>query len=198
MNKFPDLKRCVDMAFASVALAASLPLMLATAGAMGVATRSFPVFRQQRVGLGGKLFSIFKIKTMKDADGLAPNDASAAAGRLAVFVRKARLDELPQFINVLRGEMSVVGPRPKQPHEPEAQDPLRCSVLPGITGLAQIFGLNALPPAEILALDRAYIDRANMQGQVANLIEDVRIMAITPGAMLAHWAAPHHRRAFSS
>ncbi len=108
------LKRCFDLAAAATGLVAGSPVILATAAAMAVATRSFPLFRQERVGKDGKPFIILKIKTMNDkcdADGnLLPEDQRTST--LGVIVRKTHFDEIPQLLNILRGDMSVVGPRP--------------------------------------------------------------------------------------
>jgi lipopolysaccharide/colanic/teichoic acid biosynthesis glycosyltransferase len=158
------VKRAVDVAAASIGLVAAAPVMAGVAVAIAL-TDGFPVvFRQPRPGKGGRIFTIVKFRTMRKEshgpDGRPLSDAErlTPVGR---FVRAASLDELPQLWNVLRGEMSLVGPRPLlvaylSRYTPEQAR--RHDVLPGITGWAQINGRNALTWDEKFALDTWYVD----------------------------------------
>jgi len=141
------LKRCFDLTLASGALLLLAPVMLLTALWIKMDSRGPVLFRQDRVGLNGKLFAIFKFRTMV-ADSQPPRPAAITVGadpritRAGSLLRKYKLDELPQFINVLRGDMSVVGPRPEVPqyvatYPPQTRDRV-LSVRPGITDLASI------------------------------------------------------------
>ncbi|HKT48018.1 MAG TPA: TIGR03013 family XrtA/PEP-CTERM system glycosyltransferase [Candidatus Acidoferrales bacterium] len=141
-------KRAIDFLVSTIALILCLPIMIVVAIAIWLETGTPILFRQERTGLGGRPFEILKFRSMRqDAEEAGP--AWAATGdqrvtRVGRIIRKFRLDELPQFINVFRGEMSLVGPRPERPYfckQIEQVTPyfiLRHSVRPGITGWAQI------------------------------------------------------------
>lgn len=139
-------------------------------------------FRQVRPGLGGAPFTLLKFRTMgHSAEGEGePLPDERRLGAFGRWLRKTSLDEIPELINVLRGEMSLVGPRPLLPsYLPlySARHRRRQDVLPGITGLAQISGRNALPWPERFELDVAYVE-------TASLSLDLRILAQTAGAVL--------------
>ncbi|HYO58402.1 sugar transferase [Archangium sp.] len=171
------LKRCIDRLTAAVGLLCFAPVMAATA--LGIwATMGRPVlFRQVRPGRGGKTFQLLKFRTMldaKDADGnpLPDEQRLTRAGR---FLRAASLDELPQLWNVLRGDMSLVGPRPllvEYLPRYSAEQARRHDVLPGITGWAQVNGRNALEWDERFRLDVWYVDHWS-------LALDAKILALT-------------------
>lgn len=154
-------KRSIDCAVALVALVALSPIMMIVA-AVVLADLGRPVlFRQVRVGRGGALFTMTKFRTMRDvrneAGGLLPDVRRVSTvGR---FLRRFRLDELPEFLAVLTGRMSLVGPRPLPPEilagMPGSAE--RTAMRPGLTGLAQVSGNSLLSNAEKLALDLHYI-----------------------------------------
>lgn len=159
------MKRALDILGAGVALVILSPLMLGAALAIALES-GFPVlFRQQRIGLGRQPFEIFKFRSMvKDAASRGPHWTSAADPRITrvgAFLRKTSIDELPQLLNVLRGDMSLVGPRPDVPGMAEGYSAAdwaeRCSVRPGITGLAQAVMRSAATPEQRLALDLRYV-----------------------------------------
>jgi lipopolysaccharide/colanic/teichoic acid biosynthesis glycosyltransferase len=140
------LKRVFDIVFALCALLISAPVLVATALWIKLDSRGPVLFRQERVGLRGQLFAIYKFRTMRV--GAAEQGPQITVGadtritRAGAFLRKYKVDELPQFVNVLVGDMSVVGPRPEVPryialYPSEARD-LILSVRPGITDLASI------------------------------------------------------------
>ena len=157
------MKRWIDVAVAVSVLAAGAPVLAATAMAVWADVGRPLLFRQRRVGLGGRVFELVKFRTMKDAvdrDGrpLPDGERLTAVGR---FLRAASLDELPQLVNVLRGDMSLVGPRPLLVEYLARYSPTqarRHEVKPGITGLAQVEGRNGLSWPEKLALDVFYVD----------------------------------------
>ncbi len=156
-------KRALDRTLGAVGLVAAAPVLAATAVAIR-ATMGAPVlFTQPRTGRGGRTFEIWKFRTMRDAAG--PDGQPLPDGeritRLGAFLRGTSLDELPQLVNVLRGELSLVGPRPLLPrylprYTPEQRR--RHDVLPGITGWAQINGRNAIDWPTKLRLDVWYVD----------------------------------------
>ena len=142
------LKRGSDVALAAAGLLGSLPVMLAVAAAV-VIDDGFPfLYRQQRVGLNGRLFELLKFRTMRrdaESDGVRwASERDSRVTRIGRFLRKYRFDEIPQYLNVIRGEMSFVGPRPERPEfveilrEQIAYFDERQSVRPGITGWAQV------------------------------------------------------------
>lgn len=145
------VKRAFDLALAGAALILAAPLMLLIALAVKCSSSGPVLFKQQRVGMGGRLFWMFKFRTMRDSSRSVsdlrwtqPNDSRVT--RLGSVLRRTSLDELPQLCNVLKGEMSLVGPRPERPHFVESFEcsfpdyGLRHTVRGGITGWAQVNG----------------------------------------------------------
>lgn len=177
---YPAIKRAGDILASSMALIATAPLQLGIAVTIR-ATLGRPVlFRQKRPGLHGELFTLTKFRTMIDIDpkcGLT-DDASRLTS-LGRFLRSTSLDELPTLWNVLRGDMSIVGPRPLlETYLPlySTRQATRHDVKPGITGLAQVNGRNNLDWADRLELDAQYVEQAS-----AGL--DARILAATVGTV---------------
>ena len=161
-------KRACDIAIGLV----SLPVVGAVTAACGIAIRSEdggPIFyNAPRVGQHGEEFTMFKLRSMKvNAPDLVMEDGSTYNGaddprmtKVGAFMRKTSLDEIPQFLNVLRGDMSVVGPRPDLKRETElyeGDESEKLNVKPGITGYAAVYGRNALPWHDRLALDVYYV-----------------------------------------
>ena len=174
---YPMVKRLIDIVVASVCLIFAGPLMIVVA--IGIrATMGSPVlFRQRRPGLNGRLFTVLKFRTMcvdPERERQSQFDAHRVTP-LGRILRHSSLDELPQLFNVLRGDMSLVGPRPLLPEylpyysEREA---LRHTVRPGITGWAQVNGRNRLSWDERLALDVWYAEHQSM-------LLDLRILYLT-------------------
>ncbi len=161
-------KRMWDVVLGTLAL----PIVGAVIAGCGVAIRledGGPVFyNAPRIGKDGRPFIMYKLRSMKvDAPDLVMDDGSTYNGaddprmtRVGAFMRKTSLDEMPQFLNVLKGDMSVVGPRPDLAREVElyrGEEPLKLAVRPGITGYAAVYGRNALPWHDRLALDVDYV-----------------------------------------
>jgi lipopolysaccharide/colanic/teichoic acid biosynthesis glycosyltransferase len=161
---YRPVKRAIDFCAALLALAVFALPMLALAAAIRWAMGSPVLFRQRRVGRGEQVFEVLKFRTMRNAYGpdgrpLPDADRLTPLGR---FLRKTSLDELPQLFNVLRGQMSLVGPRPLLVEYLEVYTPRerrRHEVLPGITGLAQVSGRNRLGWDDRLELDAQYVER---------------------------------------
>jgi lipopolysaccharide/colanic/teichoic acid biosynthesis glycosyltransferase len=157
------LKTCFDRTVAAVALTLSAPLMLAIGVAIRVSMGRPLLFTQERPGRGGRNFRVLKFRTMRDARGVdgCPLPDGERLTPLGRFLRASSLDELPQFWNVLKGDLSLVGPRPLLPQYLARYDPeqaRRHDVLPGITGWSQVNGRNAISWEEKLALDVWYVD----------------------------------------
>jgi exopolysaccharide biosynthesis polyprenyl glycosylphosphotransferase len=193
-------KRAFDICFACAALIVTLPIFLITSVAIKFTSRGPVFYSAERIGIDGRPFSMIKFRTMvKDADKQLAQllDVNESDGllfkvrndpritRIGGLLRRLSVDELPQFLNVLRGEMSVVGPRPPLRREVEAYD---CDVLrrllvkPGITGLWQINGRSDLSWEKSVRLDLSYVDNGSM-------IEDVLIIAKTLRAVFRRTGA---------
>ena len=157
-------KRATDLALATLLLAVTCPVLFAAMVAIAVTMGRPVVFSQVRTGLGMRRFTLHKLRTMsnaRDAHGI-PRTDSERLTRLGRFLRRSSIDELPGLINVVRGEMSLVGPRPLLPrYEPWYSDRerLRFTVRPGMTGPAQVSGRNALAWNDRLELDARYVER---------------------------------------
>jgi lipopolysaccharide/colanic/teichoic acid biosynthesis glycosyltransferase len=177
------VKRALDVAGAALGLALLSPVLAAVAAAIRATLGPPVLFRQLRPGLHGRPFTILKFRTMRD---LRPGEVwyltnEQRLGRLGRFLRASSLDELPELWNVLRGEMSLVGPRPLLVHYLETYTPeeaRRHDVLPGITGWAAVNGRHAIRFKERLALDVWYVDHWS-------LALDLRILARTVAQVLA-------------
>lgn len=156
-------KRTIDLIGAATGLLLLSPLFLIVTVGLYVANQGKPFFFQQRPGKNGQLFKIIKFKTMNDKknpDGSLMTDAERLTP-LGAFVRKTSLDEIPQLINVLKGDMSLIGPRPLLPHYLplyNATQNRRHEVQPGITGWAQINGRNAISWAQKFEYDVWYVE----------------------------------------
>jgi sugar transferase (PEP-CTERM system associated) len=189
------LKRAVDVALASVLLVVAAPIMLAVAAAIAMTSPGPVIFRQARVGLLGDPFTIFKFRTMRQdsesagAQWATENDARIT--RLGHFLRKSRLDELPQLWNILRGQMSFVGPRPEQPsfvrtlRQAIPYYDQRHAVRPGLSGWAQVkypYGASVEESEEKLEYDLYYIKRLSVAFDLTIMFETVRVMLTGRGA----------------
>jgi len=170
-------KRAFDLLVGTTALVALSPVLLATAAVVRVGLGGPVLFRQLRPGLRGRPFRLVKFRTMsdaRDANGNLLPDAQRL-GRLGRFLRASSLDELPELFNVVRGEMSLVGPRPLLPQylaRYDARQARRHDVRPGLTGWAQVNGRNALDWPARLELDVQYVEQVS-------LALDLRILAKT-------------------
>jgi len=159
--------RLLDVVGALAILILSLPITIVAVILIKVTSRGPVLYRQERVGQGGRLFTLYKFRTMvEDAEKhVGPVWASRDDNRvtwIGRLLRKMRFDELPQVYNILRGDMSLVGPRPERPFfvkRHRALQGVRLAVKPGLTGLAQIRGLYDLKPAHKVRYDCLYIQK---------------------------------------
>ncbi len=179
-------KRVLDLAIAGTGAALSAPVVALVAVAIRLESPGSPIYRQTRAGLGGAPFEIYKLRTMMHGAeftgaGLAIQRGDARITRVGKVLRRWSLDELPNLWNVLRGEMSIVGPRPTVPVQVEQYTERqrgRLAVKPGITGWAQVNGRASLPWPERIELDLWYVEHQS-------LALDLRILAMTGRAVLS-------------
>lgn len=201
---YETTKRAIDLLGAALGLVLTAPLFAVVAVLIKATSRGPVLFRQERVGRGGRTFTCLKFRTMhRDADDrvhrqyvthllvdaqpreggrpgvykLAEDDRVTRVGR---WLRRTSIDELPQLINVLSGDMSLVGPRPMIPWETELLEPwhrLRFCVKPGLTGLWQVSGRSRLDYRSALRLDVEYVQRRSLR-------LDLQILARTPAAVV--------------
>lgn len=193
-------KRAFDVGLALAAIVATSPIVLAALVAIRIDSPGPVLFRQVRVGRNGRPFQVLKLRTMvQDAEArrdalLAENEADGPLfkmrddpriTRVGRFLRKSSIDELPQLWNVVRGEMSLVGPRPALPHETEAWDPLltqRLRVTPGITGMWQVNGRSESSFEDYTRLDLYYVDNWSLLIDLAILAKTVPVVLLRQGA----------------
>ena len=174
----------LDVALAGAGLALTSPLLAAAALAIKLEDRGPVLYRQTRVGRGGSDFQLLKLRTMvveaeRQGAGFAVDAGDPRITKVGTFLRRASLDELPQLWNVVRGDMSLIGPRPTLRYQVERYDErqrLRLAVKPGITGWAQIHGRAALPWAERIELDVWYVEHRSP-------LVDLKILLRTPLAL---------------
>jgi lipopolysaccharide/colanic/teichoic acid biosynthesis glycosyltransferase len=160
------LRRAIDIVVSATALAFASPILLVAAVAIRLESRGPIIYRQRRSGLHGNEFDVLKLRTMVDGAehkgaGLAINENDARITRVGAFLRRTSLDELPNLVNVLRGEMSLIGPRPTLPVQVAQyteRERGRLAIKPGVTGWAQVNGRASLPWSERIELDLYYIE----------------------------------------
>ena len=178
------LNRAADVAIAGAAFVAASPLLAASALAVKLTSRGPVLYRQARVGKDGVEFELLKMRTMvvgaeAQGAGFAVDRGDPRITRVGRVLRRLSLDELPQLWNVLRGDMSVIGPRPTLRYQVEQYTPRqlrRLEVRPGITGWAQVHGRATLPWAERIELDVWYVDHRSP-------MLDLKVLARTPIAL---------------
>ena len=180
-----SLSRVLDVVIGGVGSVVTAPVVAALAVAIRLESPGHPLYTQTRVGLDGQLFQIYKLRTMvRGAEftgaGLAIQEGDDRITRIGDFLRRYSLDELPNLWNVLRGEMSIVGPRPTlavQVEQYTERQRGRLAVKPGITGWAQVNGRASLPWPERIELDVWYVEHQSLE-------LDARILAKTAGVLL--------------
>ena len=167
MSLYPVFKRTFDVVSSLLAVLILFPLLVALAVLIRITGKGPAVFSQERAGKGGKPFIFYKFRTMKtEVDPFGPSPKSGQDPRLTKvgrFLREYSLDELPQLLNIIKGDMSVVGPRPlyaSQMAEWNDREKKRLDVRPGLTGLAQVSGRGELTREEKLELDVKYVETA--------------------------------------
>lgn len=192
MNIYRGFKRLTDFFFSIVLLVFAIPICLISAIFIILETNGNPLYIQERVGLNGEKFKIYKLRSMysdaeKDGHKWAEIEDSRIT-KVGSIIRKTRIDELPQLINIIRGEMAIIGPRPERPEFieeflkdiPDFND--RLAVKPGITGWAQVNGGYELSPKEKLKYDQYYIKHENFKLDVLILFKTIKVVFTGEGS----------------
>ena len=164
------IRRAIDIVVSATGLLVTSPLLALAAVAVRVETPGRVIYRQRRSGLHGREFDVLKLRTMvRGAEhmgaGLAVNENDARITRVGAFLRRTSLDELPNLANVLRGDMSLIGPRPTLPVQVAQYSERqrgRLAIKPGITGWAQVNGRASLPWSQRIELDLYYIEHRSL------------------------------------
>lgn len=180
INNYNKLKRVIDIIISILGIILLFPIFLITSILIRLESEGPVIFKQLRAGKNSKPFYIYKFRSMKaDAPNLSTNefkDANLFITKIGRFIRKTSIDELPQLINILKGDMSIVGPRPVILDEKELislrQDYNVDNILPGITGLAQINGRDSIGNEEKVKLDYEYLQNRSLK-------LDIKIVFIT-------------------
>ena len=175
------LRRLFDIAVAGTALLLTSPVLLAAIVAIRLESPGHPIYRQRRIGRDGRPFDVMKLRTMVDGAeqmgaGLAVDEGDARITRIGAFLRRTSIDELPNLVNVLRGEMAIIGPRPTVPVQVEQYTDRqrgRLAIRPGITGWAQVNGRATLPWDERIELDLWYIEHRSLRLDLQILVRTV-------------------------
>ena len=179
------MRRLIDLLVSAFALALSAPVLALAAVAIRLESPGPAIYRQRRIGLRGHPFDALKLRTMVQGAehigaGLAVNAEDSRITRVGAVLRRTSVDELPNLVNVLRGEMSLIGPRPTLPAQVDRyteRQRRRLEIKPGITGWAQVNGRASLPWSERIELDLWYVEHRS-------LLLDLRIIARTIGMVM--------------
>lgn len=172
-------KRLFDVVVAGLLLVPGLPIMVAVAVAIRIETPGPILFRQEREGMGGRRFRIYKFRSMvSDAHRTGPvlSMEDPRVTRVGRFIRRVSLDELPQLLNVLRGEMSLVGPRPLLPGTTRPAERRRLDMRPGMTGLVEVRDPHLLGWDERMRVDIEYVERWSFRLDCSILIRTIGVL----------------------
>ena len=192
MKYYESIKSSIEFIFSLLLLIITVPICILACIAIYVELRVNPIYTQKRVGLNGRVFKIYKLRSMYiDAEKDGPKWASENDERITKIgriIRKTRIDELPQLVNILKRDMSIIGPRPERPelikdfikYIPDFND--RLLVKPGITGWAQVNGGYSLTPKEKLEFDKYYIKNRGFKLDLLILIKTIIVIFTRHGA----------------
>jgi lipopolysaccharide/colanic/teichoic acid biosynthesis glycosyltransferase len=183
------MRRAIDVVVAAVALVVSAPVLVAAVIAIRLESKGHAIYRQRRVGLHGEPFDMLKLRTMvagaeSIGSGLAVNEGDPRITRVGALLRRFSIDELPNLVNVLRGEMAIVGPRPTvqvQVEQYTERQRGRLAVRPGLTGWAQINGRARLPWDERIELDLWYVEHQSLLLDLKIVLRTVKVLVAGEG-----------------
>ncbi len=189
---YVSLKGIIDFILAFIGLLLTCPIILLTCLLIKIESKGSAFYTQERVGLNGNVFNIIKLRSMvidaerNGAQWAAKNDFRVT--KVGSFIRKTRIDELPQLLNILKGDMSLIGPRPERPvFSDQFNNEIpgfnnRLAVKPGITGWAQVNGGYDITPKEKLLLDMYYIQNLSMLIDCKILVKTIKVVFTGDGA----------------
>ena len=192
MKYYENIKNSIEFIFCLILLMLAVPICILACIAIYIELRVNPIYTQKRVGLNGRVFKIYKLRSMYiDAEKDGPKWASENDERITKvgrIIRKTRIDELPQLVNILKRDMSFIGPRPERPelikeflkNIPDFND--RLLVKPGITGWAQVNGGYSLTPKEKLEFDKYYIQNRGFKLDLFILLKTIIVIFTRHGA----------------
>ena len=192
MKYYENIKSSIEFIFSLLLLIIAVPICILACIAIYVELRVNPIYTQKRVGLNGRVFKIYKLRSMYiDAEKDGPKWASENDERITKvgrIIRKTRIDELPQLVNILKRDMSIIGPRPERPemikefikYIPDFND--RLLVKPGITGWAQVNGGYSLTPKEKLEFDKYYIRNRGFKLDLLIIVKTIIVIFTRNGA----------------
>ena len=192
MKYYENIRSSIEFIFCLILLMLAVPICILACIAIYIELRVNPIYTQKRVGLNGRVFKIYKLRSMYiDAEKDGPKWASENDERITKvgrIIRKTRIDELPQLVNILKRDMSFIGPRPERPelieeflkNIPDFND--RLLVKPGITGWAQVNGGYSLTPKEKLEFDKYYIQNIGFKLDLLILLKTIIVIFTRHGA----------------
>jgi lipopolysaccharide/colanic/teichoic acid biosynthesis glycosyltransferase len=183
------LRRLFDVAVSATVLLLTSPIVLGALIAIRLESKGHPIYRQRRVGQDGAPFDVLKLRTMvsgaeRMGAGLAVDDGDSRITNTGAFLRRTSIDELPNLVNVLKGEMSIIGPRPTVPIQVEQYTDRqrgRLALKPGITGWAQVNGRASLPWSERIELDLWYAEHRTLRLDIKILWLTARMLVTGHG-----------------
>ncbi|MTI80524.1 MAG: exopolysaccharide biosynthesis polyprenyl glycosylphosphotransferase [Firmicutes bacterium] len=187
---YNKVKRFMDVICCLIGVLLAMPILIITSIAIKLDSKGPIIFKQDRVGLHGKIISIYKFRSMivGSDNGQWAKEGDPRVTRVGRMIRKTRIDEIPQLFNVLEGDLSLIGPRPEVPKlTTKFQDEIprfveRLRVMPGITGWAQVNGGYDVTPKEKLKYDLEYIKKRSLWMDVKILIKTVKVVLTGSGA----------------
>ncbi|WP_445147878.1 sugar transferase [Baekduia sp. Peel2402] len=183
------LRRLFDVLVSATVLLVTSPILALAVVAIRLESKGHPIYRQRRVGKDAHPFDVLKLRTMVSGAetmgaGLAVDDGDSRITRVGAFLRRTSIDELPNLVNVLKGEMSIIGPRPTVPVQVEQYTDRqrgRLALKPGITGWAQVNGRASLPWPERIELDLWYVEHATLRLDIKILYLTARMLVTGSG-----------------
>jgi len=196
------IRRAFDIAVAATVLLLSSPIVLLAIVAIRLESRGHPIYRQRRVGRDGHEFDMLKLRTMvagaeSMGAGMAVNEGDTRITRVGNLLRRLSIDEIPNLVNVLRGEMAIIGPRPTiqvQVAQYTERQRKRLTIRPGITGWAQVNGRAALPWTDRIELDLWYIEHRSWRLDLVILWRTLAMLVSGRGlykGATGGWRGPH-------
>ena len=179
-----EAKRALDIVVAGAGLILGAPVLVVAMVAIRLESPGHPIYRQRRIGKDGRPFDLYKLRTMVQGAehvgaGMAVNEGDPRITRVGALLRRTSLDELPNLVNVMRGEMSLVGPRPTIPVQVAQygeRERRRLSLTPGITGWAQVHGRASLPWSQRIELDLWYVEHRSLALDLRILARSIRLV----------------------